>query len=360
MSAKLANFTLALLAIIGVGFLLVVGQQILMPLVIAIILWYLIISLLNTYQKFLPQNSRFSYYFSLILAIATCFLLIWLLGSFVGDNFTKIQKEAGTYQEKLESKISGVFETLESWGIDLEVSNQNTTNNPGIDENSGALLDFRFEELVADIALELADIPGKMTIIFLYVLFLLIEHQGFDHKLRKMFPNREKYNEIAKTLERINSDSRTYIKIKTLVSLLTGFLTYLVLKILGVDFAEFFGLLTFLLNYIPNIGSLIAVGIVTIFAWIDFETIYPALIILSILFVIQFAIGGIVEPKLMGKSLNLSTVVILFVLTFWGTIWGFVGAIICVPITVIINIILAKFESTRPLAILLSAKGNIN
>ena len=150
-----------------------------------------------------------------------------------------------------------------------------------------------------------------------------------------------------------------YLTIKTLASFGTAMISYFVLQIIGVDFAAFWALLIFLLNYIPTVGSIIAVVFPFLFAFIQFDTVYPAFIVGILLVGIQFVMGNVVEPKMQGQSLNLSPLVIVLSLVFWGKIWGIAGAFLCVPIMVIINIILSRFPTTRPIAILLSANGKI-
>jgi AI-2 transport protein TqsA len=157
----------------------------------------------------------------------------------------------------------------------------------------------------------------------------------------------------------VNKDVRKYIVIKSGASLATAALSYLVLFVAGVDFAALWGMLIFLLNFIPTVGSIVAVIPPTLLALVQFEGLSTFIIVLSSLIAIQVLIGNILEPRFAGRSLNLSPLVILLSLVFWGKILGIVGMFLCVPITVILNIILANFESTKSIAILLSANGKI-
>ena len=140
---------------------------------------------------------------------------------------------------------------------------------------------------------------------------------------------------------------------------MTGVLSYLVLVTVGVDFAALWGMLIFLLNFIPTIGSILAVIPPILLSLVQFKGLTPFFIVMSSLISIQIIIGNILEPRLAGKSLNLSPLVILLSLVLWGKIWGIVGMFLCVPITVILNIVLANFESTKSIAIMLSANGKI-
>jgi predicted PurR-regulated permease PerM len=166
---------------------------------------------------------------------------------------------------------------------------------------------------------------------------------------------------MTKLIEKINIDIKTYINIKTLTSLITALLSFIVMKIAGVHFAEFWALLIFLLNFIPTIGSIMAVIPPSLLSLIQFDNSYTtAILVIIFLISIQFLIGNIIEPKFLGESLNLSPLVIILSLGLWGNIWGIVGMFLCVPLTVIASIILAKFPKTRPIAVFLSSDGRVD
>jgi predicted PurR-regulated permease PerM len=132
-----------------------------------------------------------------------------------------------------------------------------------------------------------------------------------------------------------------------------------VLTLIGVNYAALFALIIFLLNYIPTIGSLIGVVFPSVLALLQFSTAWPFVAVVVLLGVIQFCIGSLLEPRLMGRSLNLSPLVIILSLSFWGSIWGVTGMVLCVPLTVMLLIVCAQFPLSRPFAILLSVDGDI-
>ena len=152
---------------------------------------------------------------------------------------------------------------------------------------------------------------------------------------------------------------RGYVAIKTLVSLMTAGCSWVVMALIGIDFAGFWAVLIFALNFIPYVGSIIAVAFPVTLALVQFGSIAAALWALLALTAIQVVFGHLLETRLMGRTLNLSPVVIMLSLVTWGMMWGIVGAVLCVPITVIIVIVLAQFDTTRPLAILLSEDGEV-
>ena len=138
---------------------------------------------------------------------------------------------------------------------------------------------------------------------------------------------------------------------------LAGVASYVCLLGLHINYAEFWGVFVFLLNFIPFIGPILAVILVLLAASIQIDTMLSFSVLGVILILIQFIVGNLLEPKLMGNKIDLSPLVILLSLAFWGYIWGTIGMFLCIPIMVIIAIILANFNQTQSIAIALSAKG---
>src|SRR5690606_28414174 len=149
--------------------------------------------------------------------------------------------------------------------------------------------------------------------------------------------------------------------IKFLASAATGLLSYILLRALGINFAEIWALLIFIFNFIPTIGSIVATLFPSLMALAQsndgFGLFFAVLLGIT---AIQILIGNVLEPRIVGQSLNLSPVVILFNLALWGAIWGIPGMFLCVPLLIITTIVLAHFPKTRPIAILLSSDGRLN
>jgi predicted PurR-regulated permease PerM len=193
-------------------------------------------------------------------------------------------------------------------------------------------------------------------IILFYLIFILLEYKFFSKKLDLIISDKDKRKKVFDIIHEIRQDVKSYFLIKTFVSLLTWLFSYMVMKSVWLDFAMFWAFLIFILNFIPNIWSVIAVIFPAVLSLIQFDGHVNFFIVLSWLILIQMIVWNIIDPKLTWNKLNLSPLVILLALVFWWLIWGFVGAILSVPIMVIISIIFSKFEETKPLAILLSEK----
>jgi predicted PurR-regulated permease PerM len=195
------------------------------------------------------------------------------------------------------------------------------------------------------------DIVANILIVAFFMIFLLLEIDRLPARIKYAYG--EDSDLIIEVVEEVDRSVRKYLVVKTLVSMITGITYSIVLWIAGVDFFLLWGLLAFLLNYIPYIGSYIA----TIFPILVALILLPpltVLIILIILLAIQMAMGNFVEPKLLGRELNLSPVVVLISLAFWGWLWGLTGMFLSIPITSSVKIIMEYIPETQNVARLMS------
>lgn len=200
---------------------------------------------------------------------------------------------------------------------------------------------------------------ATIILIVLYIGFLFIERAYFDQKLARLFPEPQRAQRVADILDSILFSVRRYVFVKTIVSVLTGVLVYGVLQAFALDLAATWAFLAILLNFIPNIGSIIATALPTLAAMVQYDSWTSVLAILTIVGLIQFAVGNILEPMLMGRTLNLSSFVVILSLTFWAAVWGAIGMFLAVPLTVVVMIVCSHVPPLRPIAVLLSADGHL-
>jgi len=341
---KVQNLFLGFIASMFLLYFLYLAQSLIIPFVIALFIWYIIISTKTAIQTIRIAKIKIPDWIATTLALIIFILVAWIFITFINSTLADVLKSAPDYQNKFQILVNKI---INHWPVAQEV-------------NLKKMLSWlNLSNIATTTASLLTSIASFTGMIFIYVVFLLLEYKTFKIKFINLFKERKTKKEAVKLMVHISQDVNTYLKIKTFTSLLTAVLSYLVLITFGIQFAPFWALLVFILNYIPNIGSLIAVTLPIIFAIIQIGNFYTILFLLLTLFVIQFIIGNIVEPKLMGKSLNLSPLVILISLVIWGNIWGVVGMFLSVPIMVIINIILSYFPSTKSIAMLLSTQGKI-
>jgi len=187
----------------------------------------------------------------------------------------------------------------------------------------------------------------------------MMEDRFFGRKLQAFFSGERDVSEVKSILSKINESMGKYVSLKSIVSLITGVLSFTALKLIGVDYAFFWAFIIFLLNYIPTVGSLIGTIFPTVAAMLQFGSFHEGLWVLGAVGLIQVLVGNFLEPKMMGNSLNISSLVVILSLSLWGWIWGIVGMLLAVPITVMLIIVFAQIPSTKGIAILLSEKGII-
>lgn len=214
------------------------------------------------------------------------------------------------------------------------------------------------------------DLSADLVLILIYVAFLFLAQSGWTRKLDNIFTSFERRDQVRKIGDEARLGIETYLWTQTVISALITLLTYASLLALGVQNALFLSALIFVLNYIPTVGSIVAALVPPLFAlvqpgmpeWVPGDApqdtyIYAAIVFIAVSFW-QFSIGNFVQPRMMGESLNLSALVVLLSLAIWGAIWGIPGMFLSAPLTVLMMVLFAQSDSTRWIAILLSADGN--
>tara|TARA_B100001057_G_scaffold486308_1_gene567296 strand:+ start:313 stop:1236 length:924 start_codon:yes stop_codon:yes gene_type:complete len=291
------------------------------------------------YGKYIPDI--FKKIVSTLLVLSVLFILTQILL----NSFNNIIKSHHNY----DNNISELIKTInQQFNIDIHSYVKTQTS----EINIGILAEKLFDAI--------SNIVSSTLMIVLFAVFIFIEEIHLGNKLNQIFfYSPKKLKKINATLHDIEWSVARYLGIKTLISLLTGFLSYVVFLFFNLDFAIFWAFLIFLLNFIPTIGSLLATVFPGIFCLLQFGDFSISLSLFFIVGFIQVFIGNFLEPKWLGNSMNISPLFSIISLVFWGMLWGTTGMVISVPITVVILIILSQFESTKSIAILLSEKGEI-
>jgi predicted PurR-regulated permease PerM len=348
------------LIIISIFVVLILGKSLIIPFVIAVLIWYLINALGHWISRFRFKKIKIPYWVSTAVAALIITIIILFVGSLIAQNARQMIIELPKYEKNtvhLADKIGKTFPIVEET-VNKIISSENTGE---FWENISPLVgDVNISQLITNLLNTLSGMAGNTFLILIYVLFLFFEQAAFPKKIRALFSQRERLDQFHQIIEDINESIRAYFKVKLTVSFVTAFASYLLMAFIGLDFAIFWAFLIFLLNFIPNIGSLIATIFPALLSLIQFDDSFtPFLTILIGVGAIQLIVGNYLEPRMMGSSLNISSLVVILALTLWGAMWGVAGMILCVPITVILMIILAQFPSTRAVAILLSENGEL-
>jgi len=341
---KAVRIASVLVIIISTVFILFYLKDVLIPFVLAVIIWFVIrqvqrmIGKLSIFGKRIPTGLRTIVSFLIIFGVLTAVV------NLLAVNIRQIQDVLPEYEEKLMSIIQSIGS---QYNIDL------------IDQVKDATAEMEATTVIRPILDSLTSVIGNAVMILIYVAFLLLEEAVIRPKIKAMSALSGKTNDTLAIVSAVDKSMARYLSLKSFVSLLTGIASFIILNIIGVDFAFFWAFLIFLLNYIPNVGSLIGTAFPAVIALVQFDTFGPALWVLVLVGAVQLIVGNVVEPRMMGNTLNVSPLVVILSLAFWGSIWGVVGMILSVPIIVMMVIIMAQFEQTKMWAILLSEKGNL-
>ncbi len=339
----LARFALWLFILTLVGWLMIVGRNLLLPLVLALVFWYLINALANFYARLHLGSWPLPRWLALTGSMITSAVFLSVLGSIVTSNVSEVVKAAPGYQDRLQKVLTSV------------------TSYFGVAPFNLADIFDRFDlsGSLSQLAGGVASVAGVTGIIIVYVGFLFVEQVWFRRKLALIMRDPERAERLRTILHQISLDIQTYIRIKTFLAIITAGLGYVIMRAVGLDFAGFWAVLIFFFYYIPTVGSLLAIISPTLLTLVQFDTTWQFVVVAVTFGFVQIMMANVIEPMIMGRSLNLSPFVIILSLVIWGTIWGVIGMFLCMPIMVILMIVLANFQQTRPLAVMLSADGRI-
>jgi len=262
--------------------------------------------------------------------------------------------QAGEYEAKINMLISDLYGVVQ------------LTDAPTL---SDLLFGTPGRVLLQTLGTATSEVSENLILILLYVAFMFVAQSTWSLKLDYIFPDRDRREQARKVGDAARKGIETYLWTQTVISILTTAFTYVTLILLGVENALFLAALIFVLNYIPTVGSIVASLVPLLFAlvqpgvpeWVPGEAPQDTYIYASIVFGLvsfwQFFFGNFVQPRMMGDSLNLSALVVLISLAVWGAIWGIPGMFLSAPLTVLMMILFAQSESTRWMAIALSADG---
>lgn len=346
LDTRAISISLVILATIGVFYVMVVGKAFLVPLAVALMLWYVINAMSRTYTKMIPWIKAPNW-ITMLMSIISIGIFIALIIDLIQNNVANVQEAIPRYRDNFQA-ISGKINTiLPAQLLDM------------LPKVSDLLQNIKIAPLLTGFTDIVVAMIGNVTLVLIYVAFMLAEQGTFKKKIQEIFPDQNNRGSVMSILSHVQEDIQTYLWIKTLTSGLTGIVSYVVLKMVGVDFAAFWAFSIFMLNFIPTVGSIIATLFPAMLALIQFDTFSQFFIVLIGVGAIQVVVGNLLEPKLMGNSLNVSPFVVMMSLTLWGSIWGIAGMFLSVPITVMMLIVFAHFDRTRYIAVLLSGDGSL-
>jgi len=335
---------LGLIAVFFVGVTLLELKSVLVPFSVALLLSFIF----QPIVLFLKAR-RIPTVIALIMVLVALATAAIIVGYIVYSSAQSLTTASDRYLPRIQTVIS-----------DIELLLLNLTALLGLEEGRldlNQLIDpSMVPSLIQNAIGEAITFAGNTFLVLLFMLFILAGSGELVLKVQRAYPPNIA-NRINFVSENISQQVRQYLVAKTLVSFGTGLLIFFVLWIFGVDYPIFWGFLAFLLNYIPNIGSFIAVVLPFGFALLQFDTLTIPIVTALLMWLIQMIMGNVVDPRLMAFSLNLSPLLVIVSLIFWGWLWGVTGMILAVPLTATLKIFFENIDTLHPIAVLM---GSVN
>jgi len=343
---KLTNIFLGIIVTIAIIVVLKQLQTILKPFLIALFLSYLAEPLVRLLKK------RFSIprYVSIIVVLLIAFFALSLIGLLIYTSVDSFTSEFPKYEQKFKSMLHSLITLSKIPEEDIQSYIKSLNWHTYLNQ-------FSITKFISSSIGTFFNFLLNLLIILIFLVYNISGKDKLGIKLSLVFSN-VNTKKINDTMHKINYQVERYIVTKIILNFVEATLITLVLIIFNVDLAIFWGLLTFLMAFIPNIGTALSIIFPITVAFLQYGSFYPPILVFVLVLGIQTINGNIVEPRVMGLRLNLSPLMVLISLIFWGWLWGPVGAILSVPITATLKIFFENIESLRPINIFLTGKIN--
>ena len=339
-TVRTANFFLLIIAMLALGAILKLAQSVFIPLLIALLLSYVMDPLMLVLRRALPVWLATAITALVFLGVLTGFgILAWV-------NIAALGRGLPLYQDELLQLARGVDAWLQATvGAPLEIEFTALAELGAV-----SIPSFMLSTARSTVTVVLA-----FLMVYLFAVLFLAGKHYFPRKLVRAFPRTAAgvQSPVLVILKHIDDSLRRFIAVKTVISLAVGGLTSVVAALFGVAFPVAWGLLTFVLNFIPYVGSVTAVVAFSVFALAQFGAWAPALGVFLCALALQTLTGTVAEPALIGDILNLSLLVVFVSILFWGWLWGPAGILLAVPMTAAVKVILENIPVTARLAPLL-------
>jgi predicted PurR-regulated permease PerM len=321
-------------------FVLKAARSVIFPFILAVFMSYVIDPIMVFLMRFkIPKAA------AVALILFGAFIIFYLIGAVVFSSGKTLAAELPRFEQRLTDLTAALERGLGGLPLRLRVASFVEKINL---QSMAALVMGALGPFVG--------LVSKLFLLFVFLAFIVAGRGRATAKVEK-FLSPSVSKQVMDALDNINAQVRRYLGIKTLMSLINGLTVWAVLALFGVDFALLFGFLAFLLNFIPNIGSLVAAILRVGFAFFQFGTIWVPLWILIITVGLDVMMGNFVEPRIMGKGLGISPLVVFFSLVFWAWLWGIPGMIMAVPLVAVAKIVCQNVPALRPIAILMDEKA---
>jgi AI-2 transport protein TqsA len=327
---------IAVVVLFIVGVVLKLARPVLIPFILAVFLSYIIDPALT----FLTRH-RCPRPGAVLIVLALMFVFLYLSGALVYSSGKSLAAELPRFQDRIGEITRFLEKGIGSFKVDLS-------------SPLGKLDIGKIGAVILSAIGPFFRLLGNLLLVFLFLVFIVSGRGRAGAKILKALGG-GRAGRVQQVLEAINGQVRKYLLIKTAMSVANGLIVWIVLALFGVEFAPLFGFLAFVLNFIPSIGSLIATALRVGFAFFQFGTFWAPFWILVVTVGLDTILGSFIEPRVMGKGLGLSPLLVFFSLLFWGWLWGIPGMILSVPLTAVIKIVCQNIPALRPVAVLMGS-----
>ena len=333
-TSSFSRFLLVAAAFVIVVSGLKMAGPLLVPFLLAVFIAMIVSPLLAWLKRYHLPNGV-----AIFVVIALVFSVGLILAAVIGSSVDNFRQDIPTYSAKLTAMSTSIQQWLSQRGIAIDSEQWSSSFNPG------AVMG-----VVGNTLASFGNVMTNAVMILLTVIFILAENVSFGEKLRSATGS----NNSQEWLRTFSDSVHSYLAIKAAISLLTGLVIFIWLTILGVDYAVLWGLIAFLLNFIPTVGSFIAAVPAVLLALVQVG-VFEAGLTLAGFVVVNLIMGNVLEPRWMGRGLNLSPLVVFVSLVLWGWVLGPVGMLLSIPLTIMLKIALENQDETRWIGIMLGA-----
>ncbi len=313
---------------------------ILTPLALAVFLMLMIDALARDLQSRLPRLGPGT---SLGAAVFACIVVFALVVFVVASRGAGFVAKLFGYQPRLNAALSGLARHAHL-PMPRTVSALIASVNPA--------------HYVPMVAGQVQSLIQFGAFVLIYLGFLLAARHGFERKAVRLFQDREGRHEALQVFIRVRDSLERYLWVQTVCGGIIALGSWALMMAIGLQSAAFWAFLIFVIGYIPIVGAAVGILAPTLFAFLQFSSAWPGIILGGGLFALAFLVGNILLPRMQGRALNIDPVMVLLSLAFWGALWGATGMFLSTPLTLLVMVVLAQFDGTRWIAILLSADGD--
>ena len=341
-SSAVSRNALGVIATVAAGAAIYWLRDILTPLAMAIFLLIMIDGVKRSVEARTPLNSRMAGIAALTLVVLAFFASIAIIVNGAASFFG----EASGVSQNIGPRIDQIIRDV--YGV-VRLANPPTAQDliNGVDVRG----------YLTSMAFQVQGIASGAFFVLIYLGFLLASQIGFRRKIIAMFPSEAQRDEAVAVFQRVRGGVEGYIWVQSVTGAMICVVAWILMRAVGLQNAEFWTFVIFIVGFIPVLGGAVAGLAPPLFALVQFESYWPAAVLLVGLQVILFVVGNFIQPRMQGDNQNIDPVVVLLALAFWGKLWGVVGMFLSTPLAVMAMAILAEFKGSRWMAILLSGDG---